>query len=173
VRATLQLPDDRLVAALVEPPLAVRAGSILSADAPDGLAPKVRDSLTELERQVTAQPGVVAHTEPELAACGLRPADIAAATNAGRLVRLPAGVFILPAMIDHAVDLLSSLDQPFTASSARTALGTTRRVIIPLLEHLAELGRTCREADGRHRLSSRICSESRADGSTTKPDVPS
>ncbi|MDT4933132.1 MAG: selenocysteine-specific elongation factor, partial [Pseudonocardiales bacterium] len=37
---------------------------------------------------------------------------------------------------------LAALPQPFTASEARQALGTTRRVAIPLLEHLDAQGRT-------------------------------
>jgi selenocysteine-specific elongation factor len=34
------------------------------------------------------------------------------------------------------------LPQPFTTSAARQALGTTRRVVIPLLEYLDERGST-------------------------------
>ena len=40
----------------------------------------------------------------------------------------------------------------FTLSAARQALGTTRRVAVPLLELLARTGRTERTADGGHRL---------------------
>jgi selenocysteine-specific elongation factor len=43
--------------------------------------------------------------------------------------------------------VLSDLPQPFTASAARQALGTTRRVAIPLLEHLDARGWT-RRLDG-------------------------
>ncbi|WP_313565882.1 SelB C-terminal domain-containing protein, partial [Mobilicoccus sp.] len=42
------------------------------------------------------------------------------------------------------------LPQPFTTSEARAALGTTRRVAIPLLEHLDEKGWT-RRVDAGHR----------------------
>ncbi|MBR7503197.1 SelB C-terminal domain-containing protein, partial [Mycobacterium tuberculosis] len=45
---------------------------------------------------------------------------------------------------------LAGLDQPFTTSQARRALGTTRRVVIPLLEHLDSRGWT-RRLDGSHR----------------------
>ena len=44
-RKALALPDVRLVPALVKPPLTIRDGVILSAEAPDTLAPSVRDSL--------------------------------------------------------------------------------------------------------------------------------
>ena len=43
--------------------------------------------------------------------------------------------------------VLTGLPQPFTASQARQALGTTRRVAIPLLEHLDRRGWT-RRLDG-------------------------
>ena len=43
--------------------------------------------------------------------------------------------------------LLSGLEQPFTLSAARQALGTTRRVAVPLLEHLDSRGWT-RRVDG-------------------------
>ncbi|WP_206759304.1 SelB domain-containing protein [Acinetobacter baumannii] len=45
---------------------------------------------------------------------------------------------------------MRGLDQPFTTSQARKALDTTRRVAIPLLEHLDSQGKT-RRLDGGHR----------------------
>ncbi|CCH80336.1 hypothetical protein BN12_880009 [Nostocoides japonicum T1-X7] len=45
---------------------------------------------------------------------------------------------------------LAGLDQPFTTSAARQALDTTRRVVIPLLEHLDTL-RWTRRLDAGHR----------------------
>jgi selenocysteine-specific elongation factor len=46
--------------------------------------------------------------------------------------------------------VLASLPQPFTTSAARQALNSTRRVAIPLLEHLDALGWT-RRLDPGHR----------------------
>ena len=46
--------------------------------------------------------------------------------------------------------VLAGLPQPFTTSEARQALGTTRRVVIPLLEHLDAKGWT-RRLDAGHR----------------------
>jgi selenocysteine-specific elongation factor len=46
---------------------------------------------------------------------------------------------------------LASLEQPFTTSGARRALDTTRRVAIPLLEHLDARGWT-RRIDGVNRI---------------------
>jgi selenocysteine-specific elongation factor len=40
--------------------------------------------------------------------------------------------------------VLASLPQPFTTSQARQALDTTRRIAVPLLEHLDRLGLTAR-----------------------------
>ncbi len=45
---------------------------------------------------------------------------------------------------------LATLAQPFTTSEARQALATTRRVAIPLLEHLDAHGWT-RRIDGARR----------------------
>ena len=47
---------------------------------------------------------------------------------------------------------LAALEQPFTTSQARTALGTSRRVVLPLLAHLDRTGRTLRLPDDRRRL---------------------
>jgi selenocysteine-specific elongation factor len=46
--------------------------------------------------------------------------------------------------------ILAGLPQPFTTSEARQALNTTRRVAIPLLEHLDSRGWT-RRLDAGHR----------------------
>ena len=47
--------------------------------------------------------------------------------------------------------VLAGLPQPFTMSQARQALGTSRRVAVPLLEHLDDRGWT-RRVDGRLRV---------------------
>ena len=39
---------------------------------------------------------------------------------------------------------------PFTTSQARTVLGTTRRIVVPLLEHFDKTRVTIREGDTRH-----------------------
>ncbi len=75
---------------------------------------------------------------------------MAAAEKAGRLRRITADIVLLPDAVDEAVRRLAALPQPFTASAARQALDSTRRVVIPLLEHLDQLGRTER-VDGTTR----------------------
>ncbi|HET6214157.1 MAG TPA: selenocysteine-specific translation elongation factor [Micromonosporaceae bacterium] len=153
-RKALDLPDARLVPALLPAALAIRNGVIVNAEAPDTLAPAVREALEKLEQRLAGS-AFTAPTEDELAALGLRAAEIAAAVRAGRLVRLAPGVVLLPATIDQSVTVFAGLAQPFTASQAREALGTTRKVIVPLLEHLALRGRTRRDADARHSITGR------------------
>ena len=86
----------------------------------------------------------------ELRTLGLGPHELAAAARAGRLLRLPGDIVILPDGPARAMRELAALEQPFTLSAARRALGTTRRVAIPLLEHLDERGWT-RRVDGNLR----------------------
>jgi selenocysteine-specific elongation factor len=155
-RKALDLPDARLIPPLLTPPLSVRNGVIVPAEAPDTLSPLVREAVEKLERQVVGPGGHFAvPTEDELGALGLRAPEVAATIRAGRLVKLAPGVVLLPGAVRHAVSVLTGLPQPFTASEAREALGTTRKVIIPLLEHLARQGSTRRLADGRHAVTGR------------------
>src|SRR5699024_12543385 len=82
----------------------------------------------------------------------LGPRELAAAHRTGRLLRLPGEVILLPRSAALAMRELAELPQPFTASAARQALGTTRRVMIPLLEHLDARGWTRRLADSRREV---------------------
>jgi selenocysteine-specific elongation factor len=151
-RRTLELPDPRLVPAVLSPPWTVRDGMIVHADAPDTLSAAVRDALAALEQRLTETEFTVP-AESELAALGLGPAQIGAGVRAGRLIRLAPDVVLLPRTVRHAEAVLARLPQPFTAGEAREALGTSRKVIVPLLEHLAASGRTRRLPDGRHTLA--------------------
>jgi selenocysteine-specific elongation factor len=148
-RKALDLPDVRLVPALVAAPMTIRDGAILPADAPDALAPSVRAALARLEQQ--AGSGFAVPTEAALGQLGLHAPQIASAVRAGRLIRLAPGVILLPATLLYAVSVLAGLTQPFTAGQAREALGTSRKVIVPLLEYLAAHGHTRREGDA-HRV---------------------
>ena len=84
-----------------------------------------------------------------LADLGLGPREIAAAVRAGALLRVTDGVVLLPDAAQQAVRILAGLPQPFTLSEARRALGTTRRVAVPLLELLDRRGDTRRLPDDR------------------------
>ncbi|HLH84772.1 MAG TPA: SelB C-terminal domain-containing protein [Trebonia sp.] len=61
---------------------------------------------------------------------------LAAAARRGLLLRVAESVVLAPGADADAARLLGQLPQPFTTSQARQALGTSRRVVIPLLEYL-------------------------------------
>ena len=96
-----------------------------------------------LRARLTADPFATPE-QPELNALGLA-TPVLAAAKAGLLLRLASGVVLLPEA--EAVCRLRALSQPFTLSQARQVLGTTRRVAVPLLEHLDAVGQT-RRLDG-------------------------
>jgi selenocysteine-specific elongation factor len=56
---------------------------------------------------------------------------------------------LAPGAPERAARILAGLQQPFTTSNARQALGTSRRVAIPLLEWLDRAGVTRRLPDDR------------------------
>ena len=97
--------------------------------------------VAELERRLREDPFAAPEAE-DLKELGLGPKELAAAERAGRLLRLANGVVLLPSAPREALAVVSQLEQPFTLSEARKALGTTRRVAIPLLEHLDATGAT-------------------------------
>ena len=98
-------------------------------------------AVAELEQRLRAEPFAAPEAE-DLKELGLGPKELAAAERAGRLLRLAKGVVLLPSAPRAAFDVVAQLEQPFTLSAARQALGTTRRVAIPLLEHLDATGAT-------------------------------
>lgn len=111
----------------------------------DDLGPAEAAVVAVTER-LRAQP-FAAPERDELSALGLGASELAAAARAGRLLRLPGDIVLLPDGPVRAMRELAGLEQPFTLSAARRALGTTRRVAVPLLEHLDERGWT-RRVDG-------------------------
>ncbi|MEP7179255.1 MAG: selenocysteine-specific translation elongation factor [Pseudonocardiales bacterium] len=162
-----QLVDDWAERNPLEPtvPIAVlRQGLGVPPDAPVVSAVIAAAGLRSVDGRVS-RPGVVTdldrgaagvralverlRTEPfaaperyELDALGLGPRELAAAHKTGVLLRISADIVLLPGAAEQALTLLRRLPQPFTTSAARQALGTTRRVVIPLLEHLDERGST-------------------------------
>jgi selenocysteine-specific elongation factor len=83
---------------------------------------------------------------------GLDTRAAAAAERAGLLRRLPGNILLAPDASERAARILSGLPQPFTAAAAKQALGTTRRVVIPLLEWLDREGITRRLPDDRRTM---------------------
>ncbi len=116
--------------------------------------PRELDVLVRLVENELARDPFAAPTADRLAELALGPRELAVAARAGRLVRLSDNVVLLPSALDRALDVLAELPQPFTLSQAREALGTTRRVALPLLELLHKQGRTGRLPDGTHRVRS-------------------
>ena len=119
------------------------------------LAPQQLARLTEIEESMraggTSPPDVRQFDAPD-------DADLIALMVAqGRLVSL-ANIALKQQVVFHAAtigqaqrSLAASFPPPtaFTTSAARTALGTTRKFIVPLLEHLDALGMTLRDGDTR------------------------
>ena len=106
-------------------------------------------AVARLEARLAANP-FGAPKADELAALALGARELAAAERARRVLRLPGGVVLLPSAPALALRALAQLPQPFTTSQARQALDTSRRVAIPLLEHLDRCGLT-RRVDQDHR----------------------
>ncbi|WP_324649508.1 SelB C-terminal domain-containing protein [Georgenia sp. H159] len=149
----LGLPGPEVVAAVVVPSLRVEAGRVRLPDA-DAVPADVLTAVGALRGRLAPDP-FAAPGADELAALGLDAKVQAAAVRAGLLLRPAPGVLLLAGADDLAVERLGGLPQPFTVSEARQHLGTSRRVVLPLLAHLDRTGRTRRLPDDRRRLTGR------------------
>jgi selenocysteine-specific elongation factor len=144
----LDLPDAELATALVAPPLRLVSGRIALGT---GLSEPLRDALVALRAELARGP-FEAPAVDRLTELGIDRATLARLGRSGELLLLADGVVLLPGADDEATRLLAGLAQPFTTSEARQALGTSRRVALPLLAHLDRTGRTVRLPDDRRRL---------------------
>ena len=145
----LSLPAPELLDTVVTAAgLVLEAGRVKDPAAAAGLG-AAEAGVAQLERRL-AESSFQAPEAEDLVALRLGPRELAAAAAQGRLLRLPEEVVLLPSAPALAMRELARLEQPFTASEARQALGTTRRVAIPLLEHLDARGWT-RRVDAGHR----------------------
>jgi selenocysteine-specific elongation factor len=171
-RAALRLPDRALVEALArlrapeaapgEAPSRVRLdGGYLYLGEPQkalqsqGTQPALPPQVMAGVRAVLADLAGAPFMAPEagrLRALGLDGRAIGAAARAGLLLRVAEQIVLAPGAEAAAARALAGLAQPFTTAEARQALGTTRRVAIPLLEYLDRAGITQRLPDDRRRL---------------------
>lgn len=146
VAGRLGVPDALVAALAAAGSLSIIGGRVHGEGG--GLGP-AEAGVAELERRLRTSP-FAAPERDDLAALGLGAKELAAAHRLGRLLRLPDDVVLLPDGPARAMRELAALDQPFTLSQARQALSTTRRVAVPLLEHLDGRGWT-RRVDGQLR----------------------
>ncbi|HEY7103927.1 MAG TPA: selenocysteine-specific translation elongation factor [Mycobacteriales bacterium] len=131
--------------------LVVRDGRIVGA-AGVGLPAEIRAGVEAVRADLADSP-FVAPEAYRLAELGLGRRELAAAVRAGALLRVADGIYLLPGADTAAAAVLADLSQPFTLSEARRALGTTRRVAVPLLELLDARGLTRRGPDDRRTLA--------------------
>jgi len=151
-RRALDLPEpallDAVLASSAASEITRRDGRLHRGSS--ALPDHVRRAVEQVRQSLHQQP-FQAPTADELTRLGLGERELAAAERAGALVRLAPGLVLLPDAEQRALQRLGELDAPFTLSRARQALGTTRRVAVPLLERLEARGATVRDGDG-HRL---------------------
>ncbi|HEY3952652.1 MAG TPA: SelB C-terminal domain-containing protein [Streptosporangiaceae bacterium] len=173
-QAAAGLPDRRLAVALAavpgDPPLMLRDGYLAvdrgpaatpgpathsrSAESGTGgqaLPAQVTAAVQAVREALTASP-FRAPEAGRLAELGLDRRALAAAERAGLLLRIGPGIVLAPGADAQAVRILAGLPQPFSTAQARQALDTTRRVAIPLLEHLDRSGMTRRLPDDRRMI---------------------
>ena len=149
LRSALELPDVELVPAVVRPPLELRDGRVVAADA--GLPPEVQRAVDGVRARLAAEP-FAAPEAGDLVAAGLGTRELAAAVRAEQLVRIGEGIYLAPGVAEVARARLTALDQPFTLSQARQAWSTSRRVAVPLAEWLDARGVPERLPDNTRRL---------------------
>jgi len=140
---TLGLEDPVLLSALLRacPELEDADGRIRKR----GSVPVLRLDLGQAVSRLVASLEVEPFAAPEqhqLATLGLGRRELGAAAAARVILLLPGDIALLPTAPGVAEERLRGLPQPFTLSAARQALGTTRRIAVPLLEHLDRIGVT-------------------------------
>jgi selenocysteine-specific elongation factor len=143
------LPDEALLAALLPSGWRLDGGSVSPVST--SLPARLTSALDAVVARLGAAPFDAPSVE-DLRSLGLSSSDLALLARGGHLLRVADNVVLLPGADELAVSLLTPLAQPFTTSEARTALGTSRRVVLPLLAYLDKTGRTVRLPDDRRRL---------------------
>lgn len=142
----LELQEDALLGVAVAAAKVDQADGVLRLPGHKVDLGEAEAAVAKLEAWLADDPFAAPEAD-ELQELRLGAKQLAAAENAGRLLRLGQGIIVLPSAPQEARKRIAQLEQPFTLSAARKALGTTRRVAIPLLEYLDEQGIT-RRLDG-------------------------
>ncbi len=150
--AQVGLPDAVLLEPLARQQGLQVTGGRVAAARQQVLPPAVQAALDAVTPRLLADP-FDAPDANELAAAGFSPQVLGAAVRLGVVLRLTGTtgpVVLLPDAPERAIGLLRELVSPFTVSEARAALATSRRIAVPLLEHLDATRRTRRvDATGR------------------------
>ena len=92
-----------------------------------------------------------APSRAQLDGWGLSPRDLATAAGRGEVLRM-GGLVLAGDAVATAEQVLRRLPQPFAVGEASRALGTSRRVAVPLLERLDATMVTKRLSDGRREV---------------------
>lgn len=151
---TLELPDRSFLALVVaEAKLQQATGRISDPTLQPSLG-AAEAAVAELEQRFADDP-FSAPTADELDQLGLGDKELAAAAEQQRMLRLKDNIVLSPKTPALAMRQIVQLEQPFTVSDARQALGTTRRTLIPLLEHLDARGWTQRLDGNLRKVSGR------------------
>ncbi|GAB3882927.1 hypothetical protein GCM10029964_041440 [Kibdelosporangium lantanae] len=98
-----------------------------------------RDALETVCEALALDP-FAAPEQPRLTELGLTAKRLSSAVSRGVLIRLADGVYLRPEAVDLAAAALKELPETFTVAEVRTALRTSRRVAVPLLELLDARG---------------------------------
>ena len=151
LRRALGLPARELLGPLVDRSGLQRSEGRVLRPGPAATLGAADAALAALEQRLRDDP-FAAPDAAELAGLRLGRRELGAAERAGRVIRVADGVVLLPSAPALAVAAARGLAQPFTVAAAREAWHTTRRVAVPLLEHLDALGLTERLADGTRRV---------------------
>ena len=147
--STLHLPAEELLALPVAAAKLEQAEGLIRQPGAKIDLGEAEAGVAKLEARLRKAPFVAPEAD-DLSVLKLGAKQLAAAERAGRLLRLAEGIVLLPDAPRKARTILAALPQPFTTSDARKALGTSRRVAIPLLEHMDAKAMT-RRIDGANR----------------------
>lgn len=152
VRA-LGLEEPPLLSALLRacPELEDAGGRVRKRGSVPVLRPDLGQAVSRLVASLEVEP-FAAPEQHQLATLGLGRRELGAAAAAHAILLLPGDIALLPTAPGVAEERLRGLPQPFTLSAARQALGTTRRIAVPLLEHLDRIGVTERVGGDLRRL---------------------